>query len=69
MYRIEKRDDVAGRWVPAGPGQYRTERDAEHARRICVEDALREASNTDAWKTPRFRIVEARHVVACATVQ
>lgn len=71
MYRIEKLDDTSRRvrWEPVSDARYVSEEAAVRARRALVEDAMREAAQRGAWKTPRFRVVRALPVVECAGLQ
>ena len=71
MYRIEKKrdGDYSGPWEQVGNARYLTRESAEKAMRRHLDEAMSYAKRSGLPRTPRFRIVEARHVMACATVQ
>lgn len=71
MWKIEKLDESGsrGRWVPASDARYVSPEGAAKGRRALVEEAMREAAQRGAWRTPRFRVVKAVQVVDFATVQ
>lgn len=71
MYRIERQRSInpTGPWEPVGNARYVTIESAKRAMRRIIGDALEDAGRLGLPRTPRHRIVEARHVVACAMVQ
>lgn len=70
MYRIERQRGIipTGPWEPVGNARYLTRESARRAMGRLIAEALEEAGRLGLPRTPRYRIVEARYLVACAAV-